>query len=225
MAVFDPGGGGGGISPLTENENDALAQPFELYGFSMETLSQINEMFRQLYASMQRRYAQLASLTTSVSQAVARLDTAEADILTLQTSGGGVQSVTLTISTAQWDTLDTVPLVLIPAIVGSVIVPLAWSHSTTKNAVAWAVSSVQLRAQYVGDTTSLMNQLDSGLGLAAAAVNRGHALAVTAGPFNATSGFDNVGKAIEVLTSTSVSSGGTRTASTSLTIWFFEFTP
>jgi hypothetical protein len=138
--------------------------------------------------------------------------------------GSGIASITITIDTSQWDVLDATPLTVVPAVSGKILVPVAWAQSTVKNAGAWAVSTVALRLRYNGDTSTIINSLDTGLGLAAAGTIPGSEMALTIGPFTP-GGFDPVNKALMVDTGTSVSTGGTRTAATTLTLWYYQFTP
>ena len=150
----------------------------------------------------------------------------DARLTALGISAGGfeLKSAEFTINTAEWDTLDTIPKVIITGIAGKMFIPISWAANTEKNTGAWAISDVSLKAQYTGNTISLLNTLQTQLGSGVAGDTYSQALAVTSS--FTPGGFDPVGKSLEVIsTNGSISSGGTRTATTTGVILYWEYTP
>ena len=138
MGAYNQGGGGGRAVDVTESDQFAFDQPFEIGStFTAETAQQINDMFRILFKSQTRAQTAINSIIT--------------------TSTGNIEYVRTTLSSAQLDTLNATPVVLVEAQgVGTYVLPVYVSISTYRgDSTAWSAGPTY-RLQYTGDTASLM---------------------------------------------------------------------
>ena len=139
MGAYNQGGGGGRAIDVTENDQFAFDQPFEIGSkFTAETANQINDMFRILFKSQTRAQTAIDAINTS-------------------TDTGSIQYVRATLTSAQLDTLNATPVILVEAQgVGTYVLPIYLSISTYRgDSTAWSAGP-NYRLQHTGDTTSLM---------------------------------------------------------------------
>ena len=149
MGAYNQGGGGGRAVDVTENDQFAFDQPFEIGStFTAQTAQQINDMFRILFKSLRRAENKTAELTILVA-----------------TFNEGINTVTRDVSETELEVLSSVPITIIPAQGGNVVViPIMWAIDLDIS-VAYG-DSPALRLRYDGDNTDLCTAIATGLGSA-----------------------------------------------------------
>lgn len=150
MGAYNQGGGGGRAIDVTENDQFAFDQPFEIGSkFTPETANQINDMFRILFKSLKRAENKTDDLETSL----------------LSISDGVVTTVVRNFTEAEIESLGTTPIEIIPAQGGSIVaIPIMWAIDL--NIAAAYGDSPALRLRYDGDNTDLCTAIATGLGSA-----------------------------------------------------------
>ena len=196
--TYTPGGGGGRAADFTENSTDAVSRPYDLSGFSADTLQQINEMFDMLFKANVKRRSEIAALE---------------DEETVSTSPDVLVSY-MSLDDADLDTLNATPQTIISAPgAGKIVIPFWWSVQVTKAVGVWA-DTASLRLRYNGIATDLSNNAALALTTAGAMV-----LTVSTGAlatsFNTALGATNpTNRAVEISLTADVTqapTGGTTT--------------
>jgi hypothetical protein len=122
MGVFDQGGGGGRAPDFPPVDVYALDMPYDVTGDpSVDKMQQIDEMLRLLFQAAQKNKDRIGALNTGAN-------------------GVLVSDTTLTV--LQCQTLNTVPVLLIPppTTAGQIIVPINWSVTKVTTAVGVSIS-------------------------------------------------------------------------------------
>ena len=100
MGAYNQGGGGGRAVDVTENDQFAFDQPFEIGSkFTAETAQQINDMFRILFKSQRRAEDKTIELTSTISGIIS----------------GELLAVTRALTEAELEALGTTPITLVEA--------------------------------------------------------------------------------------------------------------
>ena len=100
MGAYNQGGGGGRAVDVTENDQFAFDQPFEIgSAFTAETANQINDMFRILFKSQRRAEDKTIALTSEISGI----------------TSGELLTVTRALTEAEIESLGSTPITLVDA--------------------------------------------------------------------------------------------------------------